>query len=109
MWWNDYIGIPFVPRGETRDGLDCAGLLDMVQREVFGRQVETLLPIDTREASEGDVLQMAAVYSGSVRPLHCGVVTTPGHVLHAISGPGVVHQKIDARLARTIIGAFRVG
>jgi cell wall-associated NlpC family hydrolase len=41
MWWNQYVGIPYLESGRDRDlGLDCAGLVCLVYREQFGLEVD---------------------------------------------------------------------
>ena len=38
-WVNDYVGIPFKAMGRDRSGLGCWGLVYLVSREQFGREV----------------------------------------------------------------------
>lgn len=35
----DFVGLPFAPRGRTRAGVDCWGLVCLVYREVLGREL----------------------------------------------------------------------
>mgnify|MGYP002778561451 CR=1 FL=1 len=38
-WLAPYIGLPFLPHGRTREGLDCWGLVRLVLAEHFGKQL----------------------------------------------------------------------
>lgn len=35
-WLNEYIGIPYVGEGRSRDGLDCYGLVLLIYKDHFG-------------------------------------------------------------------------
>lgn len=35
MWWNQYVGVPYLHKGRTREGLDCWGLVRLVYAEQF--------------------------------------------------------------------------
>ena len=38
-WCRRFLKIPYLDRGRTRDGVDCYGLVMLVNREQFGRLV----------------------------------------------------------------------
>lgn len=103
-WVNDYIGIPYVEDGRTRAGLDCWGLIVLVWREVYGRDLPVYdgphwardadrrviaaaialeveryesVPAGSEREGDGIILRMAG------HPLHVGLVVAPGWMLHS--------------------------
>jgi len=132
-WWNGYVGTPFRWGGSARDGVSCWGLVCMVLDEVFGvtlpreSDVEhvvaktsdgelaaafkahaTTVPLGEERA--GDLLQMWGVYQGRRVPLHVGIVTQPGQVLHVEQGTCAVVEdyRRSPRARWRVIGAWRV-
>jgi len=130
MWWNDYIGIPFKWHGSDRDGCSCWGLVRLVARDVFGKTLPSHDDIESRAAEgrgapqpyfsagqpvdltgvrEGDILHMWATYKGKRLPLHVGIITEPGKVLHIEEGTGsIVEDYTRTRCAWRVIGAYRL-
>lgn len=131
-WWNQYVGIPYEWCAGSREAASCWGLVCLVQREVFGKKLPAFdemesavqggsdgdpgryaalgqrIPIE--QARSGDVLHMRGFVGGRVAPLHCGVVTVPGEVLHTEEGPGSHVQKYigNPRFMNRVLGAYRV-
>lgn len=105
-WINDYIGLPYLSRGRTRDGVDCLGLVILVLHDVFGVEIANYLDeYDDAEdvaangpAFEASATTWVAVLPGAERPgdvvllrrgkwpCHCGVVVEPGRMLHSERG-----------------------
>lgn len=129
MWWNKYVGLPFKWNGRDHDGVSCWGLVCLVHWEVFGNRLPQFdeLPVsegnatpnkwlhlgqevDLAEAQPGDVLHMRGAINGRVYPLHCGVVTVPGSVLHVEENAGacVVKYQGNLRFRNRVLGAYRV-
>lgn len=111
MWWNDYLTIPFVEKGRSRAGADCWGLVRMVYRDILSVDLpdylgiyETTLDADeiadciksessahwkkVTEEKEFDViiLRMRGL------PMHVGIVTKVGKMLHCSKDIGTVHE-----------------
>lgn len=117
---NNYVGIPFEWGGYTREGASCWGLVCLVQREVFGRDLPKLphadpkhycskgdsvlgwamgafapRKIDLVDARLGDLLYMRDPYSQAhrMRP-HIGVFVDSKHILHTGESTGSIIQRI---------------
>lgn len=128
MWWLNYVGLPFADRGrDALNGFDCWGLV----RQVYSTRLGIELPsydddyADTLKAAEicaaiekhsqgwttvtGDVqeydliiLRMRGV------PMHVGIVTREGYMLHSLDGMGVVHHKYNSMAwSDRIVGFIR--
>lgn len=102
-WAKNYVGIPYRALGRDRNGCDCWGLLAMVWREQFGRDLPdygsqrwadgvdpkavgtgaqqyaaqfAAVPLGEEEVGDGVLLRMRG------HPLHVGLVLAPGWMLH---------------------------
>lgn len=109
-WIAQYVGIPYRALGRDRDGCDCWGLLAMIYREQFGRDLpdynnqrwtkgadanavgsgaatyaSQFVPVPFGEEALGDgvLLRMRG------HPLHVGLVLAPGWMLHT-------HESADS-------------
>lgn len=124
---RSWLGTPFAHQGRARGrGVDCAGLVIVVGRELglfapdfdctgYGREPHLgLLPslmdahmdlLESRAAAEpGDVLLMTFLRE----PQHCGILTDTGTLIHAFAGVGrVVEHGIDLKWARRVVAAYR--
>jgi cell wall-associated NlpC family hydrolase len=102
-WAQHYVGIPYRPLGRGRDGCDCWGLLAMVWREQFGRDLpdypgerwnEGVSAQKVADGAQTYAAQFAPVLAGQEalgdgillrmrgHPLHVGLVLAPGWMLH---------------------------
>lgn len=100
-WSADYVGLPYLDDGYSRAGVSCWGLVWLVQREVFGRalhrhdqaQSTNFEIVDFGKENEGDVLHMWGIQDGKRLPMHVGVITEPGHVLHIEGETGSIVEN----------------
>lgn len=111
-WIEQYIGLPYVQGGDTPTGFNCWGFFRHVQKRQFGIHVpeipepeefpKLLRKVPAAAAALGwekviaPVTGDAALMTSSKHPSHCGVIVIVGgieHVLHCISGPGVVFHS----------------
>lgn len=111
MWWEKYIGVPFLETGRTLAGCDCWGLVRIVYRQELG----ILLPSwsfhkdlnDTRiienELSEAhkvfekiDSIEpfSIALISSQISVLHVGIVVNEKTMLHTLKGKDACIAKI---------------
>lgn len=123
-WCRRFLKIPYLDRGRTRAGVDCYGLVMLVNREQFGREVpdyvyasskdqvavartiERFLPRDWRkvETPEPGDLVMLKILG---RPWHCGIFVAPGLMLHSIGDAVSGIEHLDSvRCERRIVGFF---
>lgn len=120
-----YLGVPFHHQGRVRAGLDCAGLLVVVARDLgfepldltnydhdpdpdtlrsyLDMQLDRVSPF---ERQIGDVLLMC-LSARSMRGHHLGIVTDIG-IIHAYApARKVVETVLDATFSRSIVGVYR--
>jgi len=129
MWWNDYFRVPFVEKGRSMEGADCWGLVYMVYRTHLGIMLPDYL--DQYETTDDrDLLgEVISTESGQkwhepaspkefdviilrLRgvPMHVGLVTKPGYMLHCARGVGVVHENYDSvKWRHNVMGFARHG
>jgi cell wall-associated NlpC family hydrolase len=123
---REYIGIPFRERGRDREGCDCWGLVRLVLAERFGvllpsfdgygsvrdrERIRALIEDDLPAWTEvggreraGDVVLLRV----GGRPLHVGLVISPGTMLHIEAGIDACLERYD-RLpwCRRVLGVYR--
>jgi len=124
-----WIGTPYQHQASCRGaGCDCLGLIRGVWRDLYGMEPEAAPPyamdwaeteaaemmrdaarrhmreIAPGEAGPGDVLMFRMVRNGPAR--HAGILSDPGHIIHACSGHAVREEALGP-WARRAAYAFR--
>ncbi len=125
-WCPNYIGLPFKSLGRDRSGLDCWGMVYLVYREVFGRDV----PPYAAYADAYDIEEVGALIRGEIvtrwrevspeklgdvillrvrgEPCHVGVVVARGKFLHSFEGTQSCVERYDSlKWRRRTMGFYR--
>lgn len=124
---RDYVGIPFLERGRTREGCDCWGLVRLVLGSEFGvdlplfdgyadhRDLRLLgalcdegKPLVGAERVEGPGPGIVVVMMVGPHPSHLGICVDGQHLLHVERGCNSIYQRID-QVKHRIEGFYRVG
>ena len=105
-----YLGVPWRHQGRTRAGLDCAGLIVMVARDLglsdydstaYGRRAQghgflspfrhTMDGVPVPDMRIGDVL----LFADAAYPCHCGIVSERHEVPHLIHAYALRRQVVE--------------
>lgn len=112
MWYNNYIRIPFAEKGRDEKSCDCWGLVRLIYKKELNidlpdyldcyentlqRDVLSKLINDEKnnkwvvpeQPKEFDVI-ILNVFN---RPMHVGIVTRPGFMIHCSKDINTVHEK----------------
>lgn len=125
-WAAEYVGIPYIFGGLSRDGADCWGLVRLILAEQFGKD----LPAFSREDSPEALARIAAEASATIAaacvatpevgdilllnhngaPSHVGIVVGDGYMLHTLGrlAGAALERYTSPRWAARIQGVFRV-
>ncbi len=112
---EEYIGIPYKQNGRTRDGLDCYGLLYLIEKEIFGKDIPELAgvldgtensilvnnnkPLIAGEATATPKDGDAVLFYMHGKPTHVGVYWHGG-LMHASEKRGVIYEKLDSPMLK---------
>lgn len=123
-WAREFIAVPYVERGEGLDGWDCWGLLKWVGENRLGWRVDQTAPeraLGPRERArvlsaglcrwsevERASGRPCAVLMGNAnaQPIHVGIYTGFGAVLHAERGAGTLVTPLDDQALPPILGFY---
>ena len=129
MWWQQYIGVPFEFRGRGPDTFDCWGIVRYVYR--FDHPKKISLPSYAKiYMTSKDVKNIPEIMFGEIDrrwkevdtpqeydvillrmrgfPMHVGIVTKKGYMVHCACGMGTVHEKFDSlRWRNKVLGFYR--
>lgn len=127
-WTNDYIRIPFLERGRTREGADCWGLVKIVYEERLGvvlpeltdyehtKDKKSIPKIIKEESSHWSKVPLGsereydvAVFRMCGLAMHVGVVVKQGVMLHCERGSGtyVSEYLTEMQWSRRLEGFYR--
>jgi cell wall-associated NlpC family hydrolase len=107
---RSYLGVPWRHQGRTRSGLDCAGLVILIARDLklsdydttgYARHAQGLnfvehfranmVGIAVADAHCGDVL----VFADAAYPCHCGILSKRHGVAHLIHAHALRRKVIE--------------
>lgn len=127
MWWNKYIRVPFEEKGRGHNGCDCWGLVQLIykeqlnidlpgyeevykttnDREILSKTIQNERNNNWTTPFEGEPFDVIILKMGGV-PMHVGVVTKPGRMIHCAKDIGTTHEQYDAmRWKNKVIGFAR--
>lgn len=126
--FSQYVGIPFLEGGQTREAIDCYGIFVLVYRELWNIELpafselfsspldqksinaqihghlENWHPIQLEEARQGDGLIM---YVGR-EPTHLALVIGNHRILHAEKNcASCIEDYLSMKYEKRIEGAYR--
>jgi len=92
---DQWMGTPYKFGGEDKDGVDCSGLTQLLEQQVYGiniprstnQQINVIKRKYEEELTEGDLVFFD--YDGK-KFSHVGVYLQNGYVVHASSSKGVM-------------------
>lgn len=122
-WAHKYVGVPFKEKGRSMDGFDCWGLVQWsfaAEREIFlpgylecyeDTQDRTVLGTLIEQQKTTVWEPVTGKHQGfdiiicNMRgvPMHVGIVTRPGFMLHCARGVNTVIERYDTSKWRNSI------
>lgn len=105
-----YLGLPYRPGGDTRDGLDCYGLLRLVLREQCGLYLDDAEGVTGGEWRRVDTQHLwdAVLFNIAGQPAHCGIVIGGGAMLHIMEhATSCIESYTGLRWGSRLEGIYR--
>jgi len=116
---SSWLGVRYRHGGNTRNGVDCSGLVGNIYRQVYGIRLErstanilrrNCVAVARHNLLEGDLVFFRTSGSRLSRtPTHVGLYLKSGKFIHASSSKGVIVSNLmEAYYVRTWITGGRV-
>lgn len=128
-WVKDYIGIPFLSGGRTREGCDCYGLLRLILKEQYGINFPLLdgkyedaldkdhiknlfheyIPLLCGEKISGPEEKAIAVIRTQGLATHVAIYAGDGNIIHTMLYTGTVCERLSSPMLKgRVEGWYRV-
>jgi cell wall-associated NlpC family hydrolase len=117
---RQYLGIRYHHQGRNRSGMDCAGLIVCVARDLgialLDQTGYSRVPNggSLRRAVEGQAVRVATAQPGDILlmrfdgdPQHLAIMTDHGMIHSYAQARRVVEHRIDAEWAKRIVAAYQ--
>ena len=114
---SGWLGVRYRYGGNTKNGVDCSGLVDNIYRQVYGIRLErntanilrrNCVDVNRNNLREGDLVFFRTTRQ-SRTPNHVGIYLKNGKFVHASSSSGVIVSNIsEDYFVRTWFGGGRV-
>jgi len=101
---SQWLGVPHRLGGNTKKGVDCSGLVTILYREVYGKQLSRtsadILKHNCRKVGrgkldEGDLVFFRTDGSRKKTPNHVGIYLKNGRFIHASTSRGVMVSSLS--------------
>lgn len=101
---REWLGVPYVYGGKSRDGADCSGFLMTIYQDAAGINLPRTTtdqwmhcaPVDRDKAAVGDIMFFSSKRSGG-KIAHVGMYVGNGRMIHASSSRGVVEDDLSLK------------
>jgi lipoprotein Spr len=116
---SGWLGVKYRYGGNTKNGVDCSGLVCNIYRQVYGVALErnsvnmlrrNCVTVRKNNLREGDLVFFRSLGSGKSRtPTHVGIYLKNGKFIHSSSSRGVIVSNLSENYyVRTWITGGRV-
>ena len=124
MWFEDYVGIPFVDLGRDRSGIDCYGLIRLLYSERLSVEMPDyqyergadfslfemyrfFYKVELSEHTEYDILWLRSPMGDGELLNHLGICVGSDYVLEACDKVGPVLHRFP-HVRNVVAGAYRL-